>query len=132
MRQIKYKGNTLTKDEVWINMMETSSAIGNKIQKLFGKTAVPGTLPGGLLKVKFYIYKKKQSWIECNGARIEFKYNILNSDEQGANRGFKYTLVFNVPYPPPLRASHLHYVDVHDGCFPKKVLIKHLLDCLTS
>jgi hypothetical protein len=125
-QRLKYKGN-FTKDEVWIDMMRTPREVGNiQLQNVFGLINNP--LPGGILKVKFYIYKRKPSWIECNGKRIEFVYNLYRKLKDSEND--HYELRFDLI--PLKKESDIIRIPVSQDCYPKKTFIKYLLNELVQ
>jgi hypothetical protein len=129
-RKLKYKGN-LEKDEVWIDMMRLDKTVSEHhtsilLERLFGK--IPSPLPWGVLKVKFYIYKRKPSWIECNGKRIKFMYDMLNL---GIGTSGEYYLSFSVKQRIT-RGINLYQIPVKQSCYPKKTLIKYLLNELVQ
>lgn len=122
--KVKYKGNQ-EKDEVWIDMMKIEDKSLIKLKQAFGGF-IPSPLPDGVLKVKFYIYKKKYSWIECNGKRIEFTYNLyrLLKDSENDHYELRFYLVLITSI------VDVKIIPVRQDCYPKKVLIKYLINSL--
>ena len=121
MRNLKYKG-CIEKDEVHIDMMKMPMWIVLQLETLIGK--IPSPLPGGVLKVKFYVYKKKESWIEVNDKRIDFIYTLRQTLRDSEND--YYLLTFTIKRDN--KSLMLRCKDVKQDCYPKKELIKFLLE----
>lgn len=136
MRKLRYKGNTkFDKDEVLVDRKcshddREKSFDYTVTQKFFG-SEVFGT---DIVPVKFYIYKKKASWIQWmgdRGGKIEFTYDIIPTNS--------YSEQF-VEDPEPNWKLQFFIkgednpieINVNDSCFPKKIIIKHLLNALVS
>lgn len=135
--KLKYKGSS-EKNEVWIDVMRLDKTVSEHhvsvlLERWFGR--IPKTLPGGVLKVRFHIYKKKLSWIECNGKMIEFVYDIVVRKkamiESDSFSKLHYLLSFQIKQKIT-RGLNLYYVNVADSCYPKKTLIKYLLNELVK
>jgi hypothetical protein len=75
------------------------------------------------MRIKFYIYKKKPSWIECDDKIIRFEYDIVKQLKDSEND--HYLLKF-------LLENKYFHIPVPFDCTSKKELIKILLDQLIS
>jgi hypothetical protein len=78
---------------------------------------------------EFFIYKKKSSWIRCLDGKnkINFKYNIYKANLLGCSEriiGEVYVLEFSFDDRSTI------CIKVKDSCYPKKTLIKHLLNSM--
>lgn len=117
--KLRYKGS-LVKDEVHIDMMRSDFEQAKKLMK-YGY--IPPTLPSGILRVKFHVYKKKLSWIQMGASnKIEFTYDIWGDP--------KHVLTFTCPYGFPMRGNRVYNIHVPFDCTTKKDIIKYFIDCL--
>ena len=123
MNKLRYKSDD-RKDVVVIN---TQKCTMNQMDRLAHQFYIKGPIPH-YIEIEFFIYKKKSSWIKCNGVQIDFKYDIkpitrysepfVEDPEKDWQLIFLVNEVWNIN------------VSVNDSCYPKKVLIKHLLNRL--
>lgn len=118
----KFKGNMCV-DQVWIDMMKCGKQIAEPLQQRFS-TVIPSPLPDGILKINFFIQLKKPSWIECNGHKIDFTYDLTKVRPFFMNNG--YTLTFEVKQKIT-RGIDFYSIHLRSGNIAKKEVAKYLL-----
>lgn len=129
--KLRYKehraGNVVT-----IDAMESDVEAMNKLsQSVVGP--IPSPLPGGVLDVTFYVYKKKPSWLLVREKKVEFTYDIWKrpvAGEKLKKGDAPYILFFKIKLSD---TSGLNIpIDVPFDCTTKKNIIKHLLNALAQ
>ena len=119
-QKLRYRNNT-AKDIVVIDILKCS---GEQLHKLLGRSAF-AAIDKELLDISFYIYKRATSWLQVGEKKYEFNYTIYPTHPSDKDKG-EYTLTFTAT-----DKSWMHRVYVKDCCYPKKQLIKYLLNAMS-